>query len=155
MGGSSVTRSASALIGRGAAGSVVRAVNTGVQNLNAARNILIEAGEKAKSMRQSLRGTGSVEYKEKLESVATPMINRLVSKSSKLQSEGTKLIGKNNVSRYEAQLSAKENRAQQTARNRLTNYQLSKLALERNRFNRVARQTTQGLAALTGRNVSR
>ena len=83
------------------------------------------------------------------------MINRLVSKSSKLQSEGTKLIGKNNVSRYEAQLSAKENRAQQTARNRLTNYQLSKLALERNRFNRVARQTTQGLAALTGRNVSR
>lgn len=145
--GQGVAKAAAALIGRGVA--------TGIQKLNAARNTLVEAGEKAKSMRQSLRGTGSVEYKEKLESVATPMINRLVSKSSKLQSEGTKLIGKNNVSRYEAQLSAKENRAQQTARNRLTNYQLSKLDLERNRFNRVARQTTQGVAALTGRNVSR
>lgn len=166
--GHQVAKAAAALIGRGvarasrAAGFAVRynvasGVRAGESSMRSSLGSLEDAGDLAKRVTPSLRGTGSESYKVGLIKGASSQISGFEKQSAKRYEKGAKLLGVQNVLRRNDQLTTSEKNREATAQKRINDYQKAADNYLRERFNNYnnRRKATKGVAALTGRNVSR
>lgn len=166
--GQGVAKAAASLIGRGVARSsralgfavrynVARGVSAGESSMRSSLGSLEDAGNLAKRVTSSIRGTGSESYKTGLIRAASGQIGGLETQSARQYQQGLKTLGVQNTLRRNDQLTTSEKKREVTAQKRINDYQkaVSNYARERvNNYNNE-RKATKGLAALTGRNVSR